>query len=162
MKKIVLFLLGCWLAFQVSAADSAWVTSLPDAKAQAKKENKLILLNFTGLDWCIPCKQMEADIYTKPEFLAYAQTNLVLVQLDFLPIKKQPEDLFKANTALQEEYGVQVFPTVIMVNSDGKPLWAKKGYLKGGPAAMIAELEKAKNAPMTTPTTNTVTPPARN
>ena len=48
------------------------------------------------------------------------------------------------------------------VNSDGKPLWEKKGYLKGGPSAMIAELEKAKTTPMTAPTTNTVTPPDRN
>jgi len=150
------------MALPLSAADSAWVTSLPEAKARAKTENKLVFVNFTGLDWCVPCKQMEADIYTKPEFLDYAKKNLVLVQLDFLPIKKQPDELVKANSALQEEYKVEVFPTTFLITPDGKTLWEKRGYLKGGPAAMIAELEKAKTAKSAPPATNAVTLPARN
>ena len=162
MKKLVLCLLVCWTACQLSADESAWVTSVPEAKAQAKKENKLVLINFTGLDWCVPCKEMEKETYTKPEFLDYAKKNLVLVQLDFLPIKKQSDDLVKANTELQHEFNVEVFPTTFLINPDGKILWNKRGYLKGGPTAMIGELEGAKAATksVSTPTNNSVPPSA--
>ena len=56
------------------------MTSVPDAQAQAKKESKLVLLNFTGSDWCPACKKLDAEVFSKKEFSDYAKKNLVLVR----------------------------------------------------------------------------------
>ena len=82
MKKTVLCLLGCWMTFQLQAADLTWLTSVPDAQAQAKKESKLVLLDFTGSDWCSWCKKLDAEVFSQPQFADYAKKNLVLVEVD--------------------------------------------------------------------------------
>jgi thioredoxin-related protein len=146
MKKIAFCLLMCWMAGNLAAEDAQWLTSVPDAQAQAKKENKLVLMDFTGSDWCSWCKKLDAEVFSKPEFADYAKKNLVLVQVDFPNNKEQSADLKKANQALQEKYKVNGFPTLIVVNADGKIVWQQVGYLAGGPPAVIAELEKAKKA----------------
>jgi hypothetical protein len=50
MKRalITALLLAFGLA-QVSAVE--WLTDLAQAKAKAKQENKVVLMNFTGSDW---------------------------------------------------------------------------------------------------------------
>jgi disulfide reductase len=141
------FLTGCNSSSSSSAvaADLNWLTNLPKAQAQAKAENKLVLMDFTGSDWCIWCKKLDADTFSKLEFADYAKTNLVLVEVDFPNNKPQSDELKKANAALKAKYDSEgAFPTLILMKPDGMVLWKQTGYLEGGPAAMIAELEKAK------------------
>lgn len=127
------------------ASDLNWLTDLPKAQAEAKAENKLVLMNFTGSDWCVWCVKLDEDTFSKPEFADYARTNLVLVKLDFPQKTKLPADLQKANDALQAKYDPEgAFPTLILMKSDGTVLWKQLGYLEGGPKSMIAELEKAQ------------------
>jgi thioredoxin-related protein len=149
MKKTVLCLLGCWMALsgcqpQVQPPDLSWLTSVPDAQAQAKKDNKLVLLNFTGSDWCVWCKKLDEEVFSKKEFANYANSNLVLVEVDFPAQKKLPDDLVKANTGLKEKYQITGFPTLIALKPDGAVAWTQVGYIEGGPAAVIAKLEEAK------------------
>lgn len=144
MKKIVLGLLGCWMAFQVQAADSTWLTSVPDAQAQAKKENKLVLLDFTGSDWCSWCKKLDAEVFSKTEFSDYAKKNLVLVEVDFPNQKKLDAALVKANDALKDKYKVTGYPTLVVLKPDGTVVWTQVGYMEGGPKAVIAKLDAAK------------------
>jgi len=144
MKKIVFCMLACWMAFEVQAADLTWLTSVPDAQAQAKKENKLVMLNFTGSDWCAWCQKLDADTFSKPQFASYAGTNLVLVTVDFPTSKKLPAALVSANEALRDKYKVEGYPTLVVLKPDGKVAWTQVGYLAGGPAAMIAEIDKAR------------------
>ncbi|HUA68763.1 MAG TPA: thioredoxin family protein, partial [Candidatus Saccharimonadales bacterium] len=68
MKKIAITLVACFALLRVSAADLNWLTDVPKAEAQAKTENKLVLLDFTGSDWCIWCKKLDEDTFSKPEF----------------------------------------------------------------------------------------------
>ena len=145
MRRIALCLTVCWTALQLQATELMWRTSLPDALAQAKKENKQVLLNFTGSDWCPGCKLLEAGVFSKTEFSDYAQKNLVLVQVDFPAQKPQSAELKAANQALQEKYGVHGYPTLVVLNADGKIVWQHEGYLAGGPGTMIAKLDKAKS-----------------
>ncbi|MGZ4972475.1 MAG: thioredoxin family protein [Limisphaerales bacterium] len=145
MKKFIVTLLACWAAFQVVAADKLdWQTDLTKAQAQAKKENKLVLLDFTGSDWCGWCIKLNHDTFSKPEWATYAKTNLVLVEVDFPRSKELPESQKTANDALQKKYKVEGFPTIVVVKPDGTVVWTKEGYLAGGPQAMIDEIEKAK------------------
>jgi thioredoxin-related protein len=128
-----------------AGADLNWLTDLPKAQAEAKAENKLVLMNFTGSDWCIWCIKLDKDTFSKPEFADYAKKNLVLVELDFPNEKPQPDALKKANAALAAKYDPEgAFPTLILMKPDGTVIWKQTGYLEGGPSAMIAEIEKAK------------------
>jgi protein disulfide-isomerase len=146
MKKLSIALLTCLAAFCVSAADAktGWKTDLPQAKEQAKKENKLILLDFTGSDWCGWCIKLDHETFSQQEFTDYAKKNLVLVEVDFPRSKEQSEAQKSANEALQKKFNVEGFPTIVVMKPDGTVVWKKEGYLEGGPKAMIAEIEKAK------------------
>jgi len=144
MKRTVLCLLGCWMACQLQAADLTWLTSVPDAQAQAKKESKLVLLDFTGSDWCVWCKKLDAEVFSQAQFADYAKKNLVLVEVDFPAQKKLDAALVKANGALKDKYKITGYPTLIVLKPDGTVVWNQVGYMEGGPAAVIAKLDEAK------------------
>ncbi|HEY3854571.1 MAG TPA: thioredoxin family protein [Verrucomicrobiae bacterium] len=146
MKKFALFLLIAFAAGNLPAAESQWLTSLPDAQALAKKENKPVFVDFTGSDWCPGCIRMEKDVLSKPQFLDYAKTNLILVQLDYPLDKPQSPELRKTNEAIATNYKVEGFPVFMLLKPDGTVAWRQDGYLPGGPSAIIAALDKAKKS----------------
>ena len=131
----------CW---QVNAAEATWLTDLPKAQAQAKSENKIVLIDFTGSDWCGWCIKFKKEVLDTDEFKAYAAKNVVLVELDFPHKKAQTDELKKANQALKAEYKVRGFPCLVVLDKDGKEIGRQVGYAKGGPAAFIAKLEEFK------------------
>jgi len=129
----------------VSAAGSGvWKTDLPAAKTEARKDNKLILMDFTGSDWCGWCIKMKKESLDQKEFLDYAAKSLVLVEVDFPNKKAQSAELKKANKELQDKYGVQGFPTYVVIDAEGKELGRQVGYLKGGPSAFVDLIESWK------------------
>lgn len=130
---------GVWL--QTQAADLNWLTDLPKAQAQAKAENKLLFLDFTGSDWCPACILFHDQVAMSPEFAAYAKSKLVLMVVDFPNKSSQSDALKSANLVLQKKYEVEGFPTLILLNDDGKELGRQLGYDSSGPKAFIAELE---------------------
>ena len=87
MKKILITLLAATVFWQVNAAESTWLTDLPKAEAQAKADNKIILMDFTGSDWCGWCIKFKKEVLDTKEFQDYAAKNVVLVEVDF-PNKK--------------------------------------------------------------------------
>jgi len=132
------------MAVQLQAADLTWLTSVPDAQTRAKKESKLVLLDFTGSDWCSWCKKLDAEVFSQQQFADYAKNNLVLVEVDFPAQKKLDAALAKANDALKVKYKIAGFPTLIALKPDGAVVWNQVGYLEGGPKAVIAKLDEAK------------------
>ncbi|MEI6395239.1 MAG: thioredoxin family protein [Verrucomicrobiota bacterium] len=143
MKKTAIGILACCALLQATAAELNWLTDLPKAQATAKSEDKLVMLDFTGSDWCGWCIKLHKEVFSKPAFADYAKKNLVLVEVDFPRDKEQSAELKKANTALQEKYKVEGYPTIIVLNSAGKKV-GELGYQKGGPKPFIDELEKLK------------------
>ena len=127
-----------------SRAEAGWETDLKKAQAQAKSNNKLVFLDFTGSDWCGYCIRLDKDILSKPAFKEYANKNLVLVEVDFPRAKAQSGDVRKQNQELAEQYQIQGFPTIVVLNGAGKSVWRYDGYFPGGAEAFIAELEKAR------------------
>ena len=143
MKKIVVGLLAGLALLSAGAGEVAWQKDLPKAQAQAKTEKKLVLLDFTGSDWCGWCIRLHKEVFSKPAFADYARKNLVAVEVDF-PRKKQLDPAQKkANDALARKYKIEGYPTIIVLDGDGKQL-GTLGYMEGGPTAFIAELEKLK------------------
>ncbi len=142
MKKIAIGLIACWALLQAGAEELQWLTDLPKAQAQAKKENKLVMLDFTGSDWCGWCIKLNKDVFSKPEFAKYAKENLVLVEVDFPRRKQQTADVKKANQALQEKYGIQGYPTIVVLDADGKKV-GDLGYMDS-PKPFIEKLDGMK------------------
>jgi thioredoxin-related protein len=116
-------------------------SALSSALNQARSENKMVLLDFTGSDWCGWCKKFDKDVLSTDKFAGYAKSKLMLVTLDFPSHKKQDAALKQANQELKKRFGVNGFPTFVLLNSAGKELGRQVGYLKGGPDAFIAELD---------------------
>ena len=145
MKKIVFCALACWASFQIMAAEDQWMTDLPKAQAKAKAEKKLVLMDFTGSDWCPPCKALKKNVLSSPEFEKFAKDNLVLVEVDFPRSKPQTEELKKANQALSKRFNLEGYPTIVILDGDGKQLSKDVGYGGEKPGEFIAKLEKLKN-----------------
>ena len=143
MKKSAMGLLAVLALLGVNAAASEWLTDLPKAQAKAKEEKRMVLLDFTGSDWCGWCIKLHNEVFSKPEFAEYARKNLVLVEVDFPRKKKLSAEQKKANDALQQKYRIEGYPTIIVLNGEGKKI-GELGYMPGGPKAFIAELEKVK------------------
>lgn len=124
------------------APQANWLTDLDDALEQASKENKLVFADFTGSDWCRPCVAFHKNVLTQPDFLKYAQANLVLVEIDYPIRKPQPAELKKTNQALKEKFQIKSWPTIIVLSTEGRILHREEGY-EGGPAQQyIANLKK--------------------
>ncbi len=122
-------------------AEANWMTDFAQAQAQAKTEDKLLLLDFTGSDWCGWCKLMEKEIFSQPAFEEYAAKNLVLVRLDFPRAKPLSTEVRTQNQTLAQKFGINGFPTIVMLNGNGKPL-VQLGYVRGGPEVFINELKR--------------------
>jgi len=126
-----------------TASAGEWITDAAKAQEQAKKENKLVLLDFTGSDWCGWCIKLKNEVFDKKEFKEYADKNLVLVEVDFPRKKEQSAEQKKANRELAQKYGIRGYPTIIVLDGAGKQV-GELGYMKGGPEPFIAELKKLK------------------
>jgi thiol:disulfide interchange protein len=94
-----------------------WSTDLDKALADAKAGKKSVLVEFTGSDWCPPCIAMRKNVFSKKEFVQAASKNFILVELDF---PKADKELADKNKPLAEKYKIEGFPTVILLNSEGK------------------------------------------
>jgi protein disulfide-isomerase len=125
------------------SAKAGWLTSYEQAQKEAQSKRKLLLMDFTGSDWCGWCIMLDKEVFSKPEFKDYASKNLVLLELDFPRMKRMPPETVAQNERLLMKYGIQGFPTVVVFDSDGKPLGAL-GYEAGGPQVFIALLEKLR------------------
>lgn len=117
------------------------MTDFEAAQAKAKAENKPMLLDFTGSDWCGWCIKLKDEVFSQEAFQDYADASLVLVELDF-PRKKPQSDAVKAqNEALAKKYQIRGFPTIVMLNPEGE-LLAKTGYRQGGAEAYVEHLKE--------------------
>lgn len=125
----------------VSAAD--WQTDYARALETAKAQNKRVLLDFTGSDWCGPCIELKKHVFSRPEFSSYADKNLILVEVDYPQQKKQSAELMTQNDKLGKQYGIDKkgFPTIVLLDPAGKIVREFTGYDDETPAVLIAWIE---------------------
>ncbi len=131
------------VAFSVGTfAAEGWETDFSKAKEMAKEQNKHVLIDFSGSDWCGWCIKLDKEVFQKDEFKAYAQENLVLMLADFPRDKSnQSEETIKQNEKLSREFGVRGFPTVFILSPEGEVI-GKTGYQAGGPEAYVEHIKK--------------------
>lgn len=151
MKPLMRYALIVWaatVAGLVAVAETAgekkeggWMTDYRQALETAKAENKHVLLDFSGSDWCGWCIKIDKEITGTSAFREYAKKHLVLVLVDFPRRKPQSAELKKQNQELAEKFQIEGYPTLIVLNPQGEKV-GQLGYMEGGPAAFLKELDK--------------------
>ncbi|MEO8108974.1 MAG: thioredoxin family protein [Ginsengibacter sp.] len=139
MKKSLLIL----LAFVAMSFDT-WQTDFQKAREIAKEKHELILLNFSGSDWCGPCIRMRKEIFDNEAFTQMADNSLVLVNADFPRNKKNQPDknIQKQNEALADKYNADgKFPLTLLLDADGNVLQTWDGLPNETAAEFTAQIK---------------------
>ena len=116
-----------------------WSEDLTKALAQAKKANKAVLVEFTGSDWCPPCMAMRKNVFSKKEFVTAAQKKFVLVEID---IPKGDTKTKEKNLPLLQKHKVDAFPTVLLMDADGKEFTRFTASAFPTPEAFLKHLDE--------------------
>jgi thioredoxin-related protein len=142
LKKLLSLIALTTLVVSVHA-EKLWQTDLTAALKTAKTEKKLVLVDFTGSDWCPWCIKLHKEVFDTSEFTTYAKANFVLVEVDFPRKKPLPLEEQKANQALSNKYNIEGYPTVLVLDAEGKEV-KRLGYEAGGPKPFIEKLSAIK------------------
>lgn len=118
-----------------------WLVDFNEARQQAEKEGKLLLVNFTGSDWCVWCHRLRDEVLSTVSFTEYAKENLVLLFIDSPSSFSLPEKQEAHNKTLISLLGVKGFPTLWLFDSDLTPL-LQTGYRSGGAEEYIRHLKE--------------------
>ena len=102
-----------------ACAAENWSTDLPASLAKASQENKYVLVDFNGSDWCGPCIALKEKVLSTPEFEAYAKDKFVLVDIDLPRGDKLSAEKIASNRELVKQYEVEGFPTILVMNGAG-------------------------------------------
>ena len=128
---------------------TGWEVDFNKARASAQSEHKLILLNFSGSDWCGPCIRMHKEIFENTGFKQYADEHLVLVNADFPRLKKHElsKDQQKKNDQLADKYNKDgIFPMTVLLAPDGKVLKEWKGFPPLSPEEFTRQVKAVADA----------------
>jgi thioredoxin-related protein len=104
-----------------------WETSYKKALKKAEKENKPVLIYFSGSDWCGPCIKLDKELFHTEKFVDYANKNMVLYLANF-PRNKDlvTEEAKKDNKMLAKKFN-NSFPMLLFVDKNGKKIEEKRG-----------------------------------
>ena len=110
----------------------------------------MLILNFTGSDWCSWCHKLRDEVFETRVFRNWADDNAVLVFLDFPQGITLPDDTKLQNQLLQQYFGVRGYPTIMVLDSDLTPL-LQTGYRAGGAEEYIRHIEEDRNLTVESP-----------
>lgn len=123
------------LAMLAPALAAEWMTDLEAAKAKAAAENKAVLMDFTGSDWCSWCIRLRKQVLDTPAFEAYAKDKFVLMEVDLPENPAFDKELRARNEQIAAQYGVQGFPTIMVITPEGDVVGGFNGYVPNVDAA---------------------------
>lgn len=138
-----LLLLSMFFLTQVS-----WSGNFDEARQQAGQAHRMILVNFSGSDWCGPCIRLRNEILETTEFDNYAREHLVLVRADFPRQKKNQltKEQVKRNEALADKYNPEgKFPFTLLLDEKGKVLKSWEGYPNVSAMQFVSEIKAFEN-----------------
>lgn len=148
MKRLLLLLCAALSSLPLHAVE--WLTNVEEAQKLAAEQGKAVLVDFTGTDWCVYCREMHAKVLDTPAFEAYAAPKFICVEMDLPHKLLLPKAQLEYNRGIVKRYGVTGYPTLLVLNPAGE---VTGGFI-GGKAelAYVREqldiaLENAKNLP---------------
>ena len=130
-------------AYEAQVPDPVWHDSLNTAISEAKAKDKLVLVNFTGSDWCHFCVKLKDEVFNKQDFKNWAMDNVVLLEIDSPKRKQLPAAIKEQNQMLKSRFNISSFPTVLMLDAEGN-VKAKMGYEKGKSPAQWVQLAESR------------------
>ena len=150
MKHLVFLMvaIAACAALAKTSTPEGWTDDYDAALKRAAAENKLVLADFSGSDWCGWCKKLDKEVFDTEEFRKGATNEYVLLMVD----TPQDQELLsekakKQNPKLVEKYKVRGFPTVLVLDAKGGVVF-QGGYEQGGPKKYLKMLRRgAKEAP---------------
>lgn len=140
MKKFIITLSLTMFVSIISIAQErvTWHTDVNEALEIAVKENKKVMLFFTGSDWCGWCIKLQNEVFKTSDFEKWSN-DMVLVELDFPRRTPQDEKIKGQNRQLQAMFKVRGYPSVHFVSPEKLPdgrmnlnNLGKTGYVRGG------------------------------
>ena len=141
-----LVIMACVLTLPGSVVgNDTWLEDMDKAIETAKAENKFLLLDFTGSDWCPPCIKLDEEVFSKEEFATKASEHFVLVKLDFPRTKELDEKTKQQNEQWSKKFSIEGFPTVFLIDVDEKP-FGILGYQEGGVGPYLENLNSLRLA----------------
>ena len=144
LKKLCMLIMMIIILIQCAKSSNEeviWIEDYQQALELAKQSDKIILVNFTGSDWCVWCHRLTDEVFTKSEFIDYANSNFVLLKIDFPNNIEQPKEVVEANNALARKYDVRGFPTILLIDKDENVI-ATTGYQPGGAKEYVNHLKE--------------------
>ena len=126
-----------------TSTPAGWTDDYDAALRKAASERKLVVADFSGSDWCGWCKRLDREVFATEEFRQAATNRFVLLIID-TPMDKSllSAKAKRQNPALVKKYAIRGFPTVLMLDKDGKVVH-QAGYQAGGPSPYLKMLEDA-------------------
>jgi|AVFP01.1.fsa_nt_gi thioredoxin-related protein len=121
-----------------------WHSNFADAQELAQKNNKHLLLYFSGSDWCRPCMKLSKDVIETSDFQTFISNKVIAIQLDFPAQEKNQlsADQLAHNEALAEKYNDKgSFPLLVVLDANGKKIGQISGYQNEGSEKILALLE---------------------
>lgn len=144
MKHLVLLMvaIAAGAALAKTSTPEGWTDDYDAALRWATAQNKLVLADFSGSDWCGWCKRLDKEVFDTDEFRAGAKDKYILLMID-TPRDQSllSETAKKQNPELVEKYRVEGFPTVLLLDAKGEVIF-RTGYEKGGPVKYLKMLEE--------------------
>ena len=144
MKHLVFLMvaIAAGVALAKTSTPAGWTDNYDAALRWATAQNKLVLADFSGSDWCGWCKKLDKEVFDTDEFRAGAKDKYILLMID-TPRDQSllSETAKKQNPELVEKYRVEGFPTVLLLDAQGEELF-RTGYEKGGPLKYLKMLEE--------------------
>lgn len=107
-----------------------WLDDFAVAKSKAQEKDKLILVDFTGSDWCGWCIKLRKEVLDTPEFDEYIKDKFLLMEVDCPRKKKLDPTIARQNQKLCQQYNISGFPTVLVMNGEGEVVGGFGGYKK--------------------------------
>lgn len=112
--------------------ENIWMTDYDAALEKAAEEDKYVLVSISGLEWCGWCIALENEVFSKKEFIDYADENLIPVLLDFKRNgEPTSEEFAERHQELLAQFNIRGFPTVLILDPQGNII-ERDGYQRGG------------------------------
>jgi thioredoxin-related protein len=131
------------------ASFTIWQPDFQTAQKVAREKHQLILLNFSGSDWCGPCIRMRQEIFNSKVFSDMSDTTLVMLNADFPRSKKNQynEIIQKHNNELADKYNMAgKFPFTLLLDADGKIIKTWEGMPKENAEQFTADIKNICDA----------------
>ena len=127
-----------WILPDTKTAGTGWHVRLKDARAEAAKDDKPILILFIGPDWSSASKKFETSILRSKEYASLIRPAVVGLYIQHFVKTDAPEEQVSANQSLRKSLSIPaIYPYTVILASDGKKILGtipgvpdKKEYLQ--------------------------------